>query len=120
MTASINRVTLFGNLGESPEIGTMPSGHTVANLIVATHAEWRGREGQQNRETSFHRVVVMIDGVVNLLRKHAQKGDSVLIEGELASRCLTDLDGTQRWTCEIVVRPFRGRCILASKTNLQA
>ena len=34
--ASVNRVTLIGNLGRDPEMRTFPSGDQVANVTIAT------------------------------------------------------------------------------------
>ena len=34
--ASVNKVTLLGNLGHDPEVRTTPAGNTVANFSVAT------------------------------------------------------------------------------------
>lgn len=38
--AGINKVIIVGNLGNDPEIRTMPNGEAVANISVATSESW--------------------------------------------------------------------------------
>ena len=41
--ASINRVTLIGNLGRDPEMRYLPSGEAVASFSVATTEQWKAQ-----------------------------------------------------------------------------
>ena len=38
--AGINKVIIVGNLGNDPEIRTMPNGEQIANISVATSESW--------------------------------------------------------------------------------
>ena len=38
--AGINKVIIVGNLGNDPEMRTMPNGEAVANISVATSETW--------------------------------------------------------------------------------
>ena len=38
--AGINKVILVGNLGNDPDVRTMPNGDTVAKISVATSESW--------------------------------------------------------------------------------
>ncbi len=38
--AGINKVIIVGNLGNDPEMRTMPNGEAVANISVATSESW--------------------------------------------------------------------------------
>ena len=39
--ASVNRVTLIGNLGRDPEMRYLPSGEAVATFSIATTEQWK-------------------------------------------------------------------------------
>jgi hypothetical protein len=54
---SINKAILVGNLGPDPEVRSLPSGQNVANFSVATKARFKGRNGEQQERTDWHRVV---------------------------------------------------------------
>ena len=42
--ASVNRVTIIGNLGRDPEIKVFPSGDQIANVTVATTDKWKDKQ----------------------------------------------------------------------------
>ena len=82
--ASINRVTLIGNLGRDPERVTTSGGHAFAKFSVATNENYQDRSGQWQTLTEWHTVKVWgpsADRVMQQLRK----GSLVYIEGSLRS-----------------------------------
>ena len=55
--AGINKVIIVGNLGNDPEIRTMPNGEAVANISVATSESWTDKNTGERREvTEWHRI----------------------------------------------------------------
>ena len=54
----INKVILIGNLGADPELRYTTSGTAVATLNLATSRRWKDRDGNQQDETEWHRVIV--------------------------------------------------------------
>ena len=54
----VNKVILVGNLGRDPEVRSTPSGQSVASFSIATSRSWRDKEGQQQKETEWHNIVV--------------------------------------------------------------
>ena len=54
--ASINRVTLIGNLGRDPEMRYLPSGEAVATFSVATTEQWKDKAGGKQERTDWHRI----------------------------------------------------------------
>ena len=57
--AGINKVIIVGNLGNDPEIRTMPNGEAVANISVATSESWTDKNTGERREvTEWHRIVL--------------------------------------------------------------
>ena len=113
----LNRVDLIGNLGGNPDIRTMQSGSEVANFSVATNEVYKDRQtGEYNENTEWHRIVVYQEGLINMLKKHAEKGRLVHITGKLRTRKWKHSDGGDRFSTEIVVGP-RGSINFLDKRN---
>lgn len=109
MAGSVNKVILVGNLGRDPEIRTMQSGGRVANLSVATSETWRDKaSGERKERTEWHRVVVFNDNLVKVCESYLRKGSKVYIEGQLETRKWQDQSGQDKYSTEVVLRPFRG------------
>ena len=109
MAGSVNKVILIGNLGRDPEVRTMQSGGRVCNLSVATSESWRDKSsGERKERTEWHRVVVFNDNLVKLCESYLRKGSKVYIEGQLETRKWQDQSGQEKYSTEVVLRPFRG------------
>lgn len=109
MAGSVNKVILIGNLGRDPEIRTMQSGDKVANLALATSESWKDRTtGERRERTEWHRISVFAQGLVTIIERYVQKGSKLYIEGQLETRKWTDQQGADRYTTEVVLRPFGG------------
>lgn len=108
MSGSVNKVILVGNLGRDPEIRTMQSGGKVANLSVATSERWRDRgSGEQRERTEWHRVVIFSEPLVGVAERFLKKGSKIYLEGQLETRKWTDQSGQERYSTEVVLRPYR-------------
>jgi single-strand DNA-binding protein len=100
--ASVNRVTLIGNLGQDPSIRYMPNGDAVANLSVATTSSWKDKNsGERKEETEWHRVVIY-GRLAEIAGEYCKKGKPVYIEGRLKTRKWQDQSGQDKYTTEIV------------------
>ena len=109
MAGSVNKVILIGNLGRDPEVRTMSSGGRVCNLSVATSDHWRDRNSGERREkTEWHRVVVFNDNLVTVCERYLRKGSKIYLEGQLETRKWQDQSGADRYSTEVVLRPYRG------------
>ena len=109
MAGSVNKVILIGNLGRDPEIRTMQSGGRVANLSLATSESWRDKaSGERKERTEWHRVVIFNENLVRLCESYLRKGSKVYVEGQIETRKWQDQSGQDRYSTEIVLRPFRG------------
>ena len=109
MAGSVNKVILVGNLGRDPEIRTMQTGARVANLSLATGESWKDKAtGERRERTEWHRVVIFNDGLVNIAERYLKKGSKVYLEGQVETRKWTDQSGVEKYTTEIVLRPYRG------------
>lgn len=109
MAGSVNKVILVGNLGRDPEIRTFQNGGRVANLSVATSETWKDRQsGERKERTEWHRVVVFNEGLIGVIERFLRKGSKVYVEGQLETRKYNDQSGAERYTTEVVLRPYRG------------
>lgn len=119
MAGSVNKVILIGNLGNDPEVRAMQSGDKVVNLSIATSESWKDKAtGERKENTQWHRVVIFNQGLVNVAQNYLKKGSKVYIEGQLETRKWTDQSGQEKYSTEVVLRPFRGELtMLDSRTG---
>jgi len=109
VAGSVNKVILVGNLGNDPEIRTFQNGGRIANLSLATSENWKDKStGERKERTQWHRVVINSEPLVNLCEKYIKKGSKLYIEGQLETRKYTDNSGVEKYTTEVVLRPYRG------------
>ena len=118
MSGNLNKATLIGHLGKDPEIRSFQNGGRVANLSIATSESWKDKEsGERKERTEWHRVTILSDGLVTIAEKYLAKGAKVYIEGKLETRKYTDRDNVERYTTEIVLRPYSGELILLDRKD---
>jgi single stranded DNA-binding protein len=80
--ASLNKVTLIGNVGRDPEIIKFTNGDSCAKFSIATTEKWKSKDGEQKEKTEWHNVEVF-DGVVKVVQDYVTKGKQLYIEGQL-------------------------------------
>ncbi len=115
MAGSVNKVILIGNLGKDPEVRSMQSGSKVCNLSVATSESWKDKAtGERKEKTEWHRVVVFNENIINVCEKYLKKGSKVYLEGQIETRKWQDAQGADRYSTEIVLRPYRGELTMLS------
>ena len=109
MAGSVNKVILIGNLGRDPEVRTFSNGGKVCNLRIATSERWRDRNTGENRErTEWHSVAIFSEPLAKIAEQYLRKGSKVYIEGQLETRKWQDQSGQDRYSTEVVLRPYRG------------
>ena len=120
MANSLNKVTLVGNIGRDPEVRSFQNGSKVCNLSLATSERWKDKETNEPKEkTEWHRIVIFNDKLVEIIEKYVHKGSKVYVEGQLETRKWTDSSGTEKYSTEVVLRPYRGEIIfLDSKSEV--
>ncbi|MBI4793792.1 MAG: single-stranded DNA-binding protein [Deltaproteobacteria bacterium] len=102
----INKAIIIGNLGSDPEVRYTQSGTAVANFNVATTEKWKGKDGQMQEQTEWHRVVAF-DRLAEICGEYLSKGSKVYIEGRIQTRSWNDKDGNKRYTTEIVAKEMK-------------
>jgi single-strand DNA-binding protein len=118
MSGNVNKATLLGYLGKDPEIRNFQDGGRVAHFSIATSESWKDKEsGERKERTEWHRVSIMSEGLVGIAEKYLKKGLKVYVEGKLETRKWTDRDGIERYTTEVVLRPYSGELILLDRKD---
>ena len=113
MAGSVNKVILVGNLGRDPEVRTFQNGGKVCNLRIATSERWKDRNtGEQRERTEWHSVAIFSEPLARIAEQYLRKGSKVYIEGQLETRKWQDQSGQDRYTTEVVLRPYRGELTL--------
>ncbi len=113
MAGSVNKVILVGNLGRDPEVRTFQNGGKVCNLRIATSETWKDRNtGERREKTEWHSVAIFSEPLAKIAEQYLRKGSKVYIEGQLETRKWQDQSGADRYSTEVVLRPYRGELTL--------
>jgi single-strand DNA-binding protein len=107
MAGSVNKVILIGNLGRDPEVRSFPNGGKVCNLRIATSENWKDRNtGERRERTEWHSVAIFSEPLVRVAEQYLRKGSKIYIEGQLETRKWQDQSGADRYSTEVVLRPY--------------
>lgn len=99
--ASLNKVSLIGNLGADPESRYTSSGDCVATIRLATSEQWKDRNsGEKKEATEWHRVV-FYRKLAEIVTQYLKKGTTVYVEGRLKTQKWTDKEGIERYTTQV-------------------
>ncbi|WP_298836092.1 single-stranded DNA-binding protein [uncultured Roseobacter sp.] len=108
MAGSVNKVILIGNLGRDPEVRTFQNGGKVCNLRIATSETWKDRNtGERKERTEWHSVAIFSEPLARVAEQYLRKGSKVYIEGQLETRKWQDQSGQDRYSTEVVLRPYK-------------
>ena len=103
----------MGNLGKDPEVRTFPNGGKVCNFPVATSETWRDRNsGEKQERTQWHNIAIFSEPLVNIAERFLKKGSKIFVEGQLETRKWQDNTGADRYSTEVVLRPYKGELTL--------
>lgn len=118
MAGSVNKVIIVGNLGRDPEVRSFANGGKVCNLRIATSENWRDKAtGERREKTEWHSVAIFSEPLAKIAEQYLKKGSKVYIEGQLETRKWQDQSGQDRYTTEVVLRPYKGELTLLDGRN---
>ena len=113
MAGSVNKVIIVGNLGRDPEVRSFANGGQVVNLRIATSETWRDKAtGERKERTEWHSIAIFNEGLGKIAAQYLKKGSKVYLEGALETRKWNDQAGQERYTTEVVLRPYNGELTL--------
>jgi single-strand DNA-binding protein len=106
LSMSVNKVILVGRLGRDPETRFTGGGQAVANFSVATDETYKDKNGERQKRTEWHKIVVW-GKQAEIAQQYLKKGSLIFIEGRIQSREWQDKEGQKRTSFEIVASNFR-------------
>ncbi|MCL4473773.1 MAG: single-stranded DNA-binding protein [Actinobacteria bacterium] len=99
--ASINRVTLVGNLTRDPELRTTPNGKSVCTLGLAVNERYKNESGEWIEKPNFFDIVVW-GAQAESCSQYLAKGRQVAVDGRLSFRSWEAQDGSKRSKVEVI------------------
>ena len=113
MAGSVNKVTLLGRLGADPETRNFANGGKVCNMRIATSETWKEKStGERKERTEWHSVAIFSEPLARIAEQYLRKGSKVYLEGQLETRKYQDKSGQDRYSTEVVLRPFSSTLVL--------
>lgn len=101
MARGINKVILVGNLGNDPETKYTQGGMAVTTLSLATTSVRKDKDGNQQENTSWHRVK-LFGKLAEIAGEYLKKGRQVYIEGSIRYDKFTGQDGVEKYFTDII------------------
>jgi single-strand DNA-binding protein len=99
--ASLNRITLVGNLTQDPELHELPSGGQVCRLRVACNGRRRNADGGYEPRPNYFDVSVF-GARGETVHRYLRKGSPVALDGRLEWRAWESAEGERRQAVTIV------------------
>lgn len=114
--SSLNEVNLIGNVGQDPEVLTTQSGTKLAKFSIATNRRWKDSQGNLQEKTTWHRITVWYDGLINVVEQYVNSGDRLYVKGRIEYDEYEDRGGTKVRAAGIVGEKI---ILLSSKKDSQ-
>ena len=113
----INKVILIGNIGTDLDTRTFSNNNKVMSFSLATSEKWKGKDGQQQERTQWHKISIFNENLINVLDSYAGKGTKIYLEGKLQTRKYQDSSGSDRYVTEVVLERYNGVIQLLTKSS---
>ena len=105
--ASVNKVTLVGNLGADPEVINTTTGSVVTKVSLATTSKYKDKTtGDMKEQTEWHRLVFW-NQLAEIAGKWLKKGSPIYVEGRIQYGQYVGNDGITRYTTDIIVNEMQ-------------
>lgn len=102
----LNKSTLIGRTGSDPELRYTADGTPVAQFNLATTKSWKGKDGQKQEKTTWHKIIAWRK-LAEIIGQYVKKGSLLYVEGELEVREYEDKQGVKRKTHEIIINDMK-------------
>ena len=118
--AGLNKVQIIGRVGRDPEFKEFSNGGRLASFSLAVSETWKDKNsGERKEKTEWVQISCTNTGLVGVIERFVKKGSQIYVEGKLETRKWQDKDGNDRYTTEVVLRPFSGELILLDSAKRQ-
>ena len=116
--AGLNKVILIGHLGKDPESRALNNGGQLGTFSLATSESWRDKAtGERQERTTWHQIVVFNEELGKIATQYLKKVSKVYLEGMIQTRKWQDKEGKDRYSTEIVLKPFRSELVLLDRAE---
>ncbi|KAF4968240.1 hypothetical protein FSARC_4331 [Fusarium sarcochroum] len=95
----VARITIVGNLADTPELHSTSTGREILRYAVASNSGSR-----ENRKTSWFKVTSFAEGPSRDYLMNLPKGATVYVEGDASTNTYTDSNGQSRTAFNVVQR----------------
>lgn len=103
MAQGLNRATLIGQLGRTPEMRYTPQGKPVTSFSVITTYTWSSSDGKQHEDTDWFNIVAWGD-LAEECKRSLSKGQFIYVEGRIKTRRWTDANDMDNSRAELVAQ----------------
>lgn len=110
--SSLNKVTLIGRVGNTPETRNTSNGKPIVSFSLATSENWKDKQGQKQEKTEWHNVTCFNEALCRVIESYVEKGRQAYIEGKLQTEKYTDKGGVEKYTTKVILQNFDGKIIL--------
>lgn len=94
----MNKAILIGTVDTDPTTKSVGRSQ-LASFKLATHESWRGKDGQQQDRTDWHRIAAW--GQLADVAGRLQRGQLVVVEGAIKTRSYDGKNGEKQYITEI-------------------
>lgn len=91
-----NKITIIGNLVDTPVLKTYAPGKTLAEFTIAVN-------NNNVKKTTTYFKATAFAGLGDVATKYQKKGDSVLLDARILVKQYSTKDGTKRQSAELIV-----------------
>ena len=91
----MNKITLIGRLGQEPELKTLESGKKLCSFSLATSKKYK-----EEQITQWHNIIFW-EKQAEIIAKYVEKGDMLVVIGEVNYRKYTNKEGNEIHRTEI-------------------
>jgi single-strand DNA-binding protein len=102
MAKDLNKVLLIGRLGESPEMKYTQSGIPFTKFSLATSAQWKDNEGNNQERTEWHNIVAWRK-LAEICAEYLKKGSKIYCEGSLNTSSWEDENKKKHYKTDVVI-----------------
>lgn len=100
MKYGINKVTLVGNVGDTPKEFEKDGQLLNISFPFATSQTYKDKNGDEVTSTQWHRVKAW-NKKASLVKQYVNKGDSLYLEGRIINSNWDDKEGNRHYSTEI-------------------
>lgn len=100
MKKCINKVTLLGRVGDTPQVNNISDEVKVARFPLATNEYYTDKDGKEVQKTEWHNIVAW-NSRAGLIERYVKKGDALYVEGRIRNSSWEDKEGNKRYSYEI-------------------